>query len=164
MDTDPDQNHTTHSGRLRAFLEREGMNHDWWVRMLLKYGRAFEWSSLPKDVLAMQERCCYLNSFTLATEQPDRFVYFEGYAALASANGWGSSHAWCIDGDGKVVDPTWANIRSAHPGGYLGMPIPLHIVEPYAYFESRGTIDGWLRERRDEMEIELPRQLGVDPI
>jgi hypothetical protein len=42
------------------------------------------------------------------------------------------------------------------------MPISLHVVEPYANFESRGTIDGWLRERHDEMEtIGL---LAVEPI
>jgi hypothetical protein len=44
------------------------------------------------------------------------------------------------------------------------VPIPLNLVKPYAYFEAHGTLHGWLRERRDETETELPRLLRVDPI
>lgn len=140
------------------------MGHDWRVRLLLEYGETFEASPLPKDVAVMQKRCCYLNSYTLAVEQPERFTYFEGYASTLGANGCGTDHAWCVNREGRVIDPTWANLASDRPGAYLGMPIPLAVVKPYAYFESCGTFDGWLRERREEMTTELPRLLGVDPI
>jgi hypothetical protein len=37
-------------------------------------------------------------------------------------------------------------------------------VKPYAYPESRGTINGWLHDHREVMQTALPRLLGVDPI
>jgi hypothetical protein len=154
----------SHVDRLHALLSGEGMDHDWWVRMLLKYGQSFDPWPLPDEVAVMRERCCYLNCFTLATEQPERFTYFEGYGVLSKANGWGLLHAWCVDRSGLVVDPTWPNVKSDKPAGYIGLPIPLHIVEPYAYPESRGTIDGWLRDHRDLVETAFARLPGVDPV
>lgn len=154
----------SHIDLLLDFLRGEGMGHDWRVRLLLKYGHAFEASPLPDDVSVMQERCCYLNSYTLAVDQPERFTYFEGYASTLRGNGWGTAHAWCIDRQRRVADPTWANFASDRPGAYLGLAIPLAVVKPYATVESRGTFHGWLCERREEMETELPRLLGVDPI
>ena len=149
---------------LLDFLRGEGMGHDWRVRLLLKYGQTFDASPLPDDIAVMQKRCCYLNSYTLAVEQPARFTYFEGYASMLRDNGCGNAHAWCVDREARVVDPTWANFTSDRPSAYLGLPIPLAVVKPYATFESRGTFHGWLCEHREEMETELPRLLGLDPI
>jgi hypothetical protein len=42
--------------------------------------------------------------------------------------------------------------------------VPLEVTEPHAYEFSRGTFDWWLRTRRDEMEVQLPRALGLDPV
>jgi hypothetical protein len=96
----------SHVERLRAFLDSEGNNRNWWVRMLLRYGQGFGPWPLPDDIPVMRERCCYLNSFTLATEQPDRLTYVEGYGVFAKADSWGMPHAWCVDRSGHVVDAT----------------------------------------------------------
>lgn len=147
---------------IRRFLASDGMSHGWWERMLLSHGHGFDWSPLPEDVPVMQPRCCYLNSFTLAQEQPERFTYYEGYAAMRGDWG-GTSHAWCVDAQQRVIDATWPNVKGT-PSGYLGLALPLDLVEPYAYFESHGTIDNLYRNRRKWMETELPRLLGVEPV
>jgi len=46
----------------------------------------------------------------------------------------------------------------------LDLPASAPPTDPYAAVESRGTFHGWLCERREEMETELPRLFGVDPI
>jgi hypothetical protein len=145
-----------HVDLLRAFLAGEGMGHDWWVRMLLKHGRAFEPSPLPDDVPVMKPRCCYLNSYMLATEQPEWFTYYEGYAAMVRDKGWGTTHAWCVDLDGRVVDATWPNVTSDLPAAYLGLALPLDVVAPFVGL-SRGTISEWgLEHSRDDLEQRLP--------
>ena len=108
----------------------------------------------------MQERCCYLNSYALAAQQPDRFTYFEGYASTVRSQGCATAHAWCVDRDRRVVDATWANLKSDRPAAYLGLPIPLDVAKPYAYFESHGAFDGWLRKRREEMPARVRGDAG----
>lgn len=167
MDVPPphDLQQLDHGDLLRAFLAGEGMGHDWWVRMLLKYGRAFEPSPLPDDVPVMKPRCCYLNSYTLATEQPERFTYYEGYAAMVRNEGWGTTHSWCVDLEGRVVDATWPNVTSDRPAAYFGLALPLDVVAPFVGFESRGTISEWgLKHGRDDLEQRLPGLLAVEPI
>ena len=47
------------------------------------------------------------NAATLALRKPDIYMYVEGYAV----NRWIAmhtvAHAWCINSDNFVVDPTW---------------------------------------------------------
>lgn len=141
------------------------MGHDWWVRMLLKYGTAFDPSPLPEDVPVMEPRCCYLNSYTLARQQPERLTYYEGFAAMVGNNGWGVAHAWCVDPDGRVVDATWPNVTSDRPAAYLGLALPLDTVERFVGVESHGTISEWgWKHGRSDLEQRLPGLLGVDPI
>lgn len=138
-------------------------SHDWRIRLLLTYGRTFVASPLPSDVKTMKAMCCYLNAYTLAATAPERFTYYEGYGSLVRANGWPLAHAWCVDQDDRVVDPTWWGI-SVPPAAYHGVPVPLEVVEPHAYEHSTGTFDWWLMNRRDVMEEELPRLLGFEPL
>jgi hypothetical protein len=52
-------------------------------------------------------RECFRNAATLALRKPDIYMYVEGYAV----NRWIAmhtvAHAWCINSDNFVVDPTW---------------------------------------------------------
>ena len=73
----------------------------------------------------MQERCCYLNSYALAVEQPARFTYFEGYASTLRATAGERTMPGASIAKGRVVDPTWANFTSERPGAYLALPIRL---------------------------------------
>jgi hypothetical protein len=146
---------------LLASLNRDA--HDWRIRLLLQRGRSFEASPLPAGIEVMEAGSCYLNAYTLASFQPERFSYYEGYGSLVGNNGWATAHGWCIDSDGRVVDPTWWGLGQP-PAAYQGIEIPLDLARPHAYVRSTGTFDWWLYNRREVMEVEMPRLLGVEPL
>lgn len=55
----------------------------------------------------MEEQRCYSNCYDAALEYAD-YTYVEG-VALAS---WAIvvRHAWLVDPDGRIIDPTWVNL------------------------------------------------------
>lgn len=56
---------------------------------------------------------CFRNAAMLVTENKN-YTYCEGFAMGAVIP---VLHAWCIDGAGNVIDPTWEN-----GSDYLGVP------------------------------------------
>jgi hypothetical protein len=74
---------------------------------ILKNGRSFESAALPRGVRMGRPRECFRNAATLALRKADIYMYVEGYAV----NRWIAmhtvAHAWCINSDNFVVDPTW---------------------------------------------------------
>lgn len=69
---------------------------------VLREGREFQAVPLPSNIPAMQKRQCFYNCTMLALEHPE-LTYVEGYGC----NMIPTMHAWCIDAQGRVVDPTW---------------------------------------------------------
>lgn len=62
---------------------------------------------------------CYANAYRFARRSNGTLQYAEGYA-LAEI-GTAHFHAWCVDPDGRVVDPTWhGGPKSASGLAYLG--------------------------------------------
>ena len=85
----------------------------------------------------------HMNSYRLA-QQDASLTYFEGVATTNAGPRSPIFHAWCVDGDGRVIDPTWEHLPgSIHPHAYRGFPLPMALVEPFATFESRGTFDAF---------------------
>lgn len=90
---------------------------------MLEYGR--EWkadlSSLHGD---MRQGACFSNA-TLKMSDNQSLTYVEGYAVHC---GLPLEHAWCVDENGKVIDPTWKPTYvngNAVPEGaieYFGIP------------------------------------------
>ena len=74
---------------------------------ILKNGRAFEKSPSSDRVRMGRPRECFRNAANLALRKPDLYTYVEGYAV----NKWvpirPAAHAWCIDPQSFVIDPTW---------------------------------------------------------
>ena len=60
---------------------------------------------------------CYMNAGRAAWDNPD-LRYVEGYAVPGTV-AFPMMHAWLIDLDGRVIDPTWAN-----GAAYFGVVIP----------------------------------------
>ena len=62
---------------------------------------------------------CFKNAFQLVQKNFEDLVYVEGYANSVIP----TLHAWAIDKEGNVIDPTW---RSSH--GYFGVPFKFDYV------------------------------------
>jgi hypothetical protein len=59
----------------------------------------------PEDLQGNMGQC-YYNAMVMAVNHPERWTYCEGYAVLETL-GVPMEHAWCLDSNGNVVDPTW---------------------------------------------------------
>ena len=85
---------------------------------MLEYGR--EWkadlSSLHGD---MPQRLCFMNA-TNKMHDHQGLTYVEGYAVHC---GLPMEHAWCVDSNGKVIDPTWK------PTYQSGEAVPVEAIE-----------------------------------
>ena len=64
---------------------------------------------------------CFQNAFNWAQEFPQDLTYVEGYACRIIP----IHHAWCVDRDGNVIDPTWKNQQDCE---YFGVPFSLKFV------------------------------------
>lgn len=77
-------------------------------------------SPLPKGISRGMAKLCFENAGMLALTHPDQLIYCEGWAQMPAHRGLTTHHAWCLDRNGNVVDPTWAH-KKGHE--YLGVPI-----------------------------------------
>lgn len=86
------------------------------IALLLKHGVEYAetapapWRGVPKG--------CYANAQYLVKRRKC-WQYVEGYACHRIP----LEHAWCLDADGKVVDPTWP--EGEH---YFGIPFDMELV------------------------------------
>lgn len=89
---------------------------------LLEYGE--DMTSLPQvqcpEQIQGEPKMCFYNSGRIAQFHHGDWTYCEGYAISPTAIECNfplpMHHAWLIDGDGNIVDPTW------EPGGeYFGL-------------------------------------------
>lgn len=81
---------------------------------------------IPFEVLAMAGRCfdqistepvacgpmgeCFRNAAWLS--RTSKLHYVEGYAVASARLSLPLPHAWCVDDEGRVYDPTWAEGRA----------------------------------------------------
>lgn len=93
------------------------------AEFLLKHGLRFNVSpdraGLPAWVKPMVPKECFSNAAKLAIRHPDKLAYVEGYAAGIIP----LSHAWCVDRDGEVVDPTWGHNEVRAGTDYFGVAV-----------------------------------------
>ena len=79
---------------------------------LREHGKAYEnpdplpekWKELEGEM-----KMCFRNAFYAAEKHPNELTYVEGYAMAPP--GLPFEHAWVVDNDGKVIDPTWPDGR-----------------------------------------------------
>ena len=129
--------------RLKNFLEQQTQlikkiyPHPEWKyngfeELVLDCGREMMFSPLPEGIEPGLPKGCYYNSLELLREHP-KLVYCEGYA-LPDTGILAVPHAWLINSDGKVIDPTWEAGEA-----YLGVPFDtLWLV---SFLESRNRDD-----------------------
>jgi hypothetical protein len=79
-----------------------------------KYGIRFTPQPLPKGFFKGEPQQCFRNCALHVIEGRDDLVYVEGYALSIIP----IHHAWLVDAEGNVYDPTWRA-----PGHeYIGVP------------------------------------------
>lgn len=111
---------------------------------VLKYGSEMPHKPLPKGIPKGRPKFCFKNAFDICNDNPERYVYCEGY-------GYGAvipiQHAWALDiEDGKVVDNTWAGGRANPSPGvfYIGVPIKMSYVRRVLLEKKTyGVLDYW---------------------
>ena len=108
---------------------------------VLKNGK--QWQSghpLPDDVKPMKAKECFKNAAEMAIDS-SRFIYCEGYGLSIIP----VMHAWCLDKDGNVIDPTWANFAFEKGREYFGIAINTkYLITHLCKTERYGSlIDAW---------------------
>lgn len=86
-------------------------------RFILEYGTDYQGAKRPKGVRKHANKQCFKNAthLHLSSEMP----YVEGFAIHERLIPM--FHAWCINSNGEVVDPTW---RWPERSVYRGVIIP----------------------------------------
>ncbi len=129
---------------VREFLEECGAA---WEGMptpqsfVLEHGMQFP-TMAPKQPKLGRLKACYKNAAQLAMNSKD-VIYVEGFAAGIIP----VMHAWCIDLEGRVLEPTWTHALQAKRD-YFGIPFNLQfLMRQLAVQEYYGLLDqprhGW---------------------
>ncbi len=115
---------------LRTERDRMPMGYIKAVRsLMLTHGRPFYMNERSFVGRRGGKKKCYMNAYTLADpynieDMRKRFhldpgcnpVYVEGWCYECHMV---IEHAWCLDQNGRVIDPT---LREGHASGYFGIP------------------------------------------
>jgi len=88
--------------------------------------------------VAIYPQACFDNAFRLARRWPSRFRYVEGVALGVIP----THHAWCLNVEGEVVDPTWFR-HSTVGSEYFGVEIPLVIAKQIRHRKNHSIIQNW---------------------
>lgn len=85
--------------------------------LLLTYGRVFEGAPCPEQYAGHPMKMCFKNCLMLMASSPE-LIYCEGYA-MPEGIDFPIHHAWLLDEEGNVIDPTWTDPEGAL---YVGIP------------------------------------------
>ena len=102
-----------------------------WVAM--NGGRSFEFQPRPDWQERMKPNHCFMNAADLAMSG-DGLTYCEGYVMFGDVPLL-IHHAWVVDEDGRLIDPTLP--EDDRDPTYFGIEIPIHIL--FRAMESEGT-------------------------
>ena len=115
---------TARADTIEHFIQ--DMAPHWWVYgFVAKHGLLFGTrQSLRKKVAANQPQMCFWNAYVL-TSLRSELIYVEGFARfpIGGKKSHIVHHAWAVDGDGGVYDPTLKGTE------YFGIPFKPEYVK-----------------------------------
>lgn len=128
---------------LKNFLEKQAelikkiYPHPEWKyngfeELILDCGKEMSFAPLPENIERGLPKGCYYNCLQILNEYPE-LIYCEGYA-LAEGLVLPVPHAWLINSEGKVIEPTWDT-----KGCYIGVSFNTDWL--ISLFESRNCED-----------------------
>ena len=122
-----------------AQMVKQSRKNDWKYACMedfvLQNGRKFEY--VMSNVRKGRMKECFRNAYRLASSNPD-LTYVEGFAVSGNLP-LPLFHAWCVDKNGVVYDPTWENGKS-----YFGVPFGQKFVDKTIVVRKKfGIIDNW---------------------
>jgi hypothetical protein len=109
----------THDQKIRHGTMLPGKYHYKTIeQVVLQCGFVFDKIDNSWPVKKGKMKACYLNSFKMVEDDPS-LIYCEGFATSHGAlkGSFPVMHAWTIDQNGVVLDPTWSDGQT-----YLGVP------------------------------------------
>ena len=122
---------------------------------MLKHGRDYPIGPHSFSLPRRKQGQCYMNASNLAFDLP-HLTYVEGKVALY---GVGIDHAWCVDEEGVVVDPTLdldKDGKMDRIGGYFGVPFRTDYVRKAAIINRvYGLLDPYYNEKTIFRLVEL---------
>lgn len=97
---------------VRGRLRPEGWTYTGMEDFLLDRGTFWTAAPLPPNVRQMTPKACFWNALKMAQRHRRTWRYVEGLAlGILPVH-----HAWVVDADGVVIDPTWETPGRAYFG------------------------------------------------
>ena len=126
-------------------------------RLLNTHAKAMEVKKHPKNGTGTPQQCD-ANAYALA--QPETaYRYCEGQATTSNLD-FPLDHAWVIDRDGKVIDPTWADGAQ-----YFGVAFsPLFVIKVLAKTKHYGILGNLYRLRMTPDSVMAYLENGLQSI
>ena len=129
---------------------------------MLKHGREYPIGPHSYALPRREPKACFMNATHLAIELP-HLTYVEGKVMLFDIIT--IDHAWCVDEEGVVVDPTFAPGISDNTydriGGYFGVPFRTDYIEKAVRLNKLyGVLDCFYARRTAEKLFELGLDAG----
>ncbi|HEY6965860.1 MAG TPA: hypothetical protein VI229_00200 [Burkholderiales bacterium] len=87
---------------------------------VLKHGRLWTPAPRPAGMRKQRNGTCFKSAYE-AAERDSALTYVEGYGMSVIP----VLHAWCVDQEGRVVDPVWTNPETR---AYYGIPLTLEFL------------------------------------
>jgi len=127
---------------------------------VLKEGRPFKADLKKLNRFGTgQMKQCYKNAFDLTMENSD-LIYVEGFATTVIP----VMHAWVVDQDGVIADPTWKveeRLKDYEPSGYYGVMFSHQQCIDIMFKSGQyGMLDAWtagwpLFQKKFKSEVKL---------
>lgn len=108
--------------------------------LLLQHGRFWTPRQLPSHIPHMTPKMCFENAFRVASRRKN-LRYVEGVAMGVIIP---VHHAWCVDEDGNVIDPTWASTQTDVGEAYFGVTFPVTLVRRIRSRACLSVLDNWI--------------------
>jgi hypothetical protein len=123
------------------------------IKFLLDHGVEYRHGPGSFTGRRAEPKACFQNATLLMLEQPD-LTYVEG---KVSVYGLPIDHAWCVDQNGLVIDPTLVGDSDlSRLGGYFGIPFERdYVLKACKTNKVYGLLDGFYARKTLPKLVEL---------